>query len=263
MIEWLISMVKNMWPRVRGAFTRIVRQIRAAPHLSSNRKLRYETATRLFPFADGRDQGGWVFHSERWIRVVHRWEHRRALQERRCLSVVDNPESPARSVAVARDGTIEADVSADSIDKWVYLYLRPEENIWRNFSWKFNVRRDTDFRELQFGFRYQDFYNRYRVRHEDDFVYIDKVINGRFDNALASCPLQMSLGRDYAFEIRATDAYLTLAVNDVVCLEAYDHDNSFPQGSIAVILWENDGKTPIRVCIKDHLVAELIGQPQH
>jgi hypothetical protein len=123
--------------------------------------------------------------------------------------------------------------------------LDPQKHAWDNYSWRFRVRRDSYFRELQFGFRYQDFYNRYRYRLEDDHIYFDKVIRGGFLNAFSAVPFRMELGVWYDVRIDAFANRFRFFVDGVLMLDDFDFQNSFPVGPIAVILWESNGATDI------------------
>lgn len=51
---------------------------------------------------------------------------------------------------------------------------------------------------------------------------------------------------------------IRLRVDGKIMLAFYDLENRFPQGSIAVIFWENDKETPVDVSVKDMKVKELI-----
>jgi hypothetical protein len=127
-------------------------------------------------------------------------------------------------------------------DQWIYLHLDPLKHSWSRFSWQFDVRRITAFRELQFGLRYVDFYNRYRIRFEQDHVFFDVVDNGRFFNRLAVARFPMQLGRWYALRIDASETLFTLHVDGTLLLRATDSTERFSRGSIAVILWEDIGR---------------------
>lgn len=209
----------------------------------------------LFPSREG--AGEWVYHDEEWVRVLGRFEHRQLLQEGRALVVRDNHQKPTGEVVLGSDGSVEADVAARTQQEWVWLHLDPAEHSWRDVRWEFTVRRDTNFRELQFGFRYVDFYNRYRFRHEDGHLHFDIVVNGRFENSVTRVPFEMTLGRDYRWVIGVQDNRFVLWIDDELLMDEVDGRRLFPRGSIAVILWENDGQTPIRASVREMRVIEL------
>ena len=204
---------------------------------------------------------GWVFHDERWNRVIHRHEHRRALSQERSLTVLDHPQE--FSSALCWDGCekLSVNVPDGQPDRWVYLYLDPIQHKWRNFRWELAVARDSDFRELQFGFRYADFYNRYRFRHEDDHWFFDIVSNGKFYNSIGWRYSPMKLGREYHVVIQAVNNRFSLTVDGVVLLDEFDFANLFPHGSAAIILWEDHSTPRIEARLRNLRVVELRHQP--
>lgn len=211
----------------------------------------------IYPLAGADRHGDWIYHDEKWVRIIHRWEHRHVLRTGRALLVKDNPQEPTAEVRLDPSGSIDVDAAPLTDHEWVYLYLDPRENSWRNFRWEFSVKRDSDFRELQFGFRYVDFYNRYRFRHQEGFLHYDIVTGGRFRNSIRQVPFRMELGRCYRYEIEVRNFRFTLKVDGNVYLDELDPDRLFPRGSIACIFWEKDGKTPIRASISETQVVEI------
>ena len=210
----------------------------------------------LWPRQSDHPAARWVYRNEDWGRVVDRWEHRRALQQGEALLVEDLEQRPAVGVRVVPD-SIRAAVEAGGRERWVYLYIDPQQNLWRDFRWSFRARRGSEFRELQFGFRYVDFYNRYRFRHQDDCLYFDIVCNGAFYNSIQRIPFVMNLGQDYFFEIEARGNRFTLTVDGVLSIDERDSLNLFPRGSAAVILFQDDGRSPIAASIEDIRVVEI------
>jgi len=212
--------------------------------------------THLFPPLNS-ERLCWFFHSEAWPTVVHRRENRAVLKNGGSISVLECLEDIPDDVKIANDA-ISVVTGENNRDRWVYCFLNPLDFIWHNFSWKFNVRRCTNFRELQFGFRYRDFYNRYRFRHEDDFLYFDKVLNGRFLNGLASRSFKMDMMRAYAFEIKCIENVFTLFIDGNEMLSFVDCEDVFTHGSIALIFWEDDMKTPIVVDVFGITVSSFV-----
>lgn len=199
-------------------------------------------------FQSGRpfDLNHWIFHDEDWVRVRNRREHRIFVAAGKTPDVVDNQQNPSNEIITYPSGDVSIHVRALTCDEWIYLYLDPDAYVWTNYSWEFDVRRETDFRELQFGFRYRDFYNRYRYRFEAGFLFFDKVIRGKFYNGLNAEPFPMKLDVDYHVRIDAYKNHFRCYVNNVLISSDHDFDCSFPHGSIALILWEDDGKTDIK-----------------
>ena len=231
------------------------------------RRCRYhgqlKTSGLLFTTTDHRSAKQWVFHDESWVRVIHRREHRRIVAAGLRLSVVDNFQGPADELSFAEDGTIYFKGRAKTSDEWIYLYLDPEQYAWDNYSWQFRMRRDTAFKEFQLGFRYQDFYNRYRYRFENDHIYFDKVVRARFFNAFGAVPFRMTLGAWYDVRIDVFKNNFRCYVDGVLMLDDYDFQNCFHIGSIAIILWEPNGITDIRAAVGPISVHNLVSCDAH
>ncbi|REL24175.1 hypothetical protein DYD21_19540 [Rhodohalobacter sp. SW132] len=225
--------------------------------IKKHRKSSFTKLAILYPQRVGNVQSSWIYHSENWTKVKSRWKDRQQLKDGRSVTIIDNYEAPGDDVEMDNAGNLNVNVSATGDDKWVYYYLKPEEHIWRNFEWKFYVKRISNFRELQFGFRYRDFYNRYRFRQEKGKIFFDKVLNGQFQNDICSKEFIMELNREYEFKIICFDYYFALLIDGSVYLEIYDFEKSFKEGSIAIILWENNGKIPIQATIRDQQLHEL------
>ena len=199
----------------------------------------------------------WIYHDERWIRVMDRSKHRRLVAAGIKPQVVDNRQNPTGEVLI-NNGTIDFTGIPNSKDKWFYLYLDPATYAWRDHSFKIAIRRDTDFREFQFGFRYRDFYNRYRFRLESDHIFFDKVTKGKFYNRLGAAPFKMVHGVTYELRVDITGNRYRCFIDGKPMLDEFDFSAEFESGSIAIILWEHDGVTPISAGIGPIEVRELI-----
>jgi len=199
----------------------------------------------------------WIFHDERWERVVRRFEQREALFRGQAVTADDSPQFPTDEICFGTDGTLMFSGITISSDEWLYLHLDPERFQWKDFSWQFEVRRLSAFRELQFGFRYQDFYNRYRYRFENDCVWFDLVVNGQFYNGLSATPFRMKIGEWYRVRIDAVGRLFRLYVNgDLISID-YDINDRFSDGPVAMILWEDDGLTNIQAEVRSLTVYRL------
>ena len=183
------------------------------------------------------EAGSWIHHDETWSRVVHRHEHRRLLYDGHPLEPQDDRPQPRPEGVRVEPDSIEVRRDGGTPDRWVYLALDPERHPWRDFRWTVSVTRHTDFRELQFGFRYVDFYNRYRVRHEGGRLRFDVVHEGSFYNDLAEAPLTMEPGRPYAFSFEIRKDRFVVRVDGEPLLDEIDPFGTFPRGSVALILW--------------------------
>jgi len=224
----------------------------------SNSKLQSSIcqSRQLLPVGAFASTHAWQCYDERWSRVKYRWEHRAKLQQGKSLSYVSESPSEVTGLSILSD-MMRVDVSANGQDRWVYCYLAPESFMWRDFRWRFKVCRLSGFRELQFGFRYRDFYNRYRFRHEEDSFHFDVVQNGMFFNSLVSRPFVMDLQRSYTIDIEARGWVLRLWVDRKLVLQYFDGQRRFREGSIAIILWEDNGCTPIQADLSEMQVEDL------
>jgi hypothetical protein len=220
---------------------------RRAPHVGGE----------LFSMAEPTQRQEWIYHNEDWTRVRNRFEDRRRLRSGLMVTTVDNVQAWTPEATITPTGEIAFDLRTTTDDEWIYLHLDPRRYDWADFSWEFEVRRDTAFRELQFGFRYKDFYNRYRYRFEGDEVVFDICRDGKMVHGLNRAPLPMQLGRWYHVRIDAIDDCFRCFINGKLLLTDFDRRNSFPTGSIAIILWENDGKTDIRAAVRSLRVRRL------
>jgi hypothetical protein len=148
------------------------------------------------------------------------------------------------------------ETAANTADEWDYIYLDSNKYQWKNYSWKFNAIRHTEFREFAFNFRNQDFDNRYRYRFEENKIFFDKKIKGSWINNIASTPFIMELGRSYQIKIDSYDSIFRCWVDGQLMLENVDTDIS--KGSISIILWEDNGKTNIRADVYNNRVVKLV-----
>lgn len=200
----------------------------------------------------------WIFHDENWIRIKRFYEYQPLVNAGFQPKVVDNHQKPTNEVSFLKDGTIVFNEKTTNDYEWLYLFLDPEKYQWDNFSWKFSIRRDTYFRELQFAFRYQDLYNRYRCRFENNHIYFDKIINCKFYNEIGSVLFPMDLGVWYDVRIDIHENYFGCYVDDMLKIENFDKD--LINGSIAIILWEDNGKTDIKAAVGPMTVHKLMSK---
>ena len=209
-------------------------------------KKKYQVSELLFDNSKSSDQKQWIFHDETWDRIVHRFEDRKRLLNNLPIERNDDPLELTDEVKFMEDGTIELNRKTESDEEWLYLHLDPQQFPWDNYKMTFQFKRETEFRELQFGFRYQDFYNRYRYRFERNRIFFDKVINGRFYNGLNETHFPMQLGRFYKVTIEVFKNRFKCFVDDQLKSTDIDFSKDFPKGPVAIILWENDSSTDIK-----------------
>jgi hypothetical protein len=138
------------------------------------------------------------------------------------------------------EGEMYFHVRANTDDEWAYIYLDPARHNWTNYSWRMKFRRMTHFQEYAFNFRYIDFDNRYRYRFEDDLLFFDSKLSGKW-RAHARMPFPMALGAWYDLQIDARGDLFRCYVNGILMME--NRESTLPSGSISVILWEIDQAT--------------------
>lgn len=140
-------------------------------------------------------------------------------------------------------------------DDWDYISIDPNKEKWVNYSWEFDIKRMTEFREFAFNFRNLDFDNRYRYRFEDNKIFFDKKLKGAWVNNIASIDYPLELNQSYHVRIDVVDSIMRCYVDNHLKLENVDTDIS--SGTIAIILWEDDGKTPIEAEVSNNIVRAL------
>lgn len=140
-------------------------------------------------------------------------------------------------------------------DDWDYISIDPNKQKWVNYTWQFDIKRMTEFREFAFNFRNLDFDNRYRYRFEDNKIFFDKKVRGQWINNIASIDYPLALNQSYHVKIDVVDSIMRCYVDDVLKLENVDTD--IATGTIAIILWEDDGKTQIEAEVSNNIVHAL------
>lgn len=234
--------------RLKQAVVKIAYSIVKYGGLAFARRNPSRSSVNIYPALCGNSD--WRFHSETWSRVIHRWEDRAAYQDGRPVLRDDSVQEPAGRLTWQSSQDLSVEVPSGKKDRWVYAYLDPSSVSLGDFVWSFKVTRRSDFQELQFGFRYVDFYNRYRIRQEAGRICYDIVRNGVFYNNLASRPLVMELGRSYDFKIQVVGKRFWLYVDGDIILKGYDALNLFPRGSVAFILWESKSAPSISALVR-------------
>ena len=146
--------------------------------------------------------------------------------------------------------------SVVTTDDWDYISIDPNRHHWVNYTWEFDIKRMTEFREFAFNFRNLDFDNRYRYRFEDHKIFFDKKVHGQWVNNIASIEYPLVLGKQYHVRIDVVDSIMRCYVDGVLKLENVDTD--IATGTIAIILWEDDGQTNIEAEVSNNVVHRLI-----
>jgi hypothetical protein len=153
------------------------------------------------------------------------------------------------------EGTMHFAVKAATADEWAYIYLDPQKYNWRNYSWQMKFRRMTEFQEYAFNFRYVDFDNRYRYRFEDDLLFFDSKVKGKWV-CHKRIPFPMALGAWYDLRIDTREDRHRCYVNGMLMME--NRQGSIPRGSISIILWEIDNVTDCLADVGPSMVKRLV-----
>jgi hypothetical protein len=249
---------RKMWRRAAGFWTTAVYRFRYKMLSRTCLRQTHQPGRTLFANSDPYLRRKWVFHDEEWTRVRHRWFHRSLVRHGLPVDAGDEFQALTDEVRILDNGTMSFDGRAQTEDEWLYLYLDPDEFRWQASTWQFRVRRRTAFRELQFGFRYQDFYNRYRFRFEDERVFFDIVSRGEFHNDIDSAPFAMACDRWYDMKIDCLRNRFSCSVDGLRLLDVFDFHNTFTAGSMAIILWDDGGVVDIGLDVSDLRVRELV-----
>ena len=155
--------------------------------------------------------------------------------------------------------SITWDIPPAPTETWGYIYQEPK-NFPANYAWGLRFRKDTDFREFAFNFRYQDFDNRLRYRFEAQRLFFDKKILGFWFNNIASVSFPLELGRWYELRIENFRTFSRISVDNLPLMENVEAD--LTGGSICIIVWEDNGRTPIKARVEQnnlYLVQEKPG----
>jgi hypothetical protein len=153
------------------------------------------------------------------------------------------------------DGSMNFDVKAATADEWAYIYLDPQTYNWDNYSWQTTFRRMTPFQEYAFNFRYLDFDNRYRYRFEDDLLFFDSKIRGKW-RCHGRMVFPMAMGAWYDLRIDTRGDRHRCYVNGMLMME--NREGAIRKGSISIILWEIDGATDCIAEVGPSVVKRLL-----
>lgn len=236
-LKYLIKILKKLWYQILIIICGKKHLIKY--HDSTLKTLIYDSYKPNF-YED------WIFHDDNWNHVINRWENRRLLAKGLKLSIIDNYQPITDEVVFESSGIIKFSGTTETNDEWIYLYLDSSKYIFKNFCWIMTICKENEFKEFQFGFRYKDFYNRYRYRFENNKIYFDIVKNGKFYNDINSVPFKMTIGKNYKLNITAVENHFACYIDDKLMLYDIDFKNHFSAGSAAIILWEDNGTNPLR-----------------
>lgn len=191
------------------------------------------------------------FKDETWERVANRWEDRKKVFLGKSISSQDNFCKNRKASFEMNNILFE---SKNVIDNWIYIYDKREIS---DFLLSFNAIFLSDFREIQFGFRHVDFYNRYRFRIETGRIHFDIHYKGKFYNSIFSREFRVVLGQTYKIELVVYQTQYSIAINDRVVLAIKEELPLLKAGTYALILWDPIGNVEIKA---NYLDIKLLGR---
>ena len=188
------------------------------------------------------------------------WDEVIALQSRlgyRRVYSTGEGRADSDNTRIGNKGTICVTGHPRSNDEWHVFLLNPTRYRLYDFEWELSFCKKTSFRELQFDFRFHDLNNRYRFRFENNKVYFEKILGGQFEHDVSSIDYPVQLGLWYGMRIIAQGFRFQLLVNDICVMTEYAFDRKLCEGTLAIILWETDGVTPIQIALGRSTVYAL------
>lgn len=196
------------------------------------------------------DEKQLIFFDENWERVINRWNDRKGTFWGRKVLSKDN-HCPNKKVIFKGNNLIIR--SQDQKDDWIYILDKRE---FKNFALAFEATFFSEFREIQFGFRHVDFYNRYRFRIEAGILFFDIVYRGKFFNSIEFVEFKPEVGKMYRFEIIVRQKEYFFSVDGNVLLSVKEKWPILRKGTFAIILWDLADSSQISA---DYCNVELYG----
>ena len=145
--------------------------------------------------------------------------------------------------------------SSDIDDDWVWMEVSEELPNDLRLSLTFLLA--TPIKEVQFGVRYVDFYNRYRFRFQDGYLHFDIVVRGVFLNGLARAPFELEVGRPYRLDIDVVANALQASLDGIPTLTVRDPFRLFRRGGVALIFWDDRPGHDVALTVSDVTVRAL------
>jgi hypothetical protein len=166
-----------------------------------------------------------------------------------------HPEYQDPTELTFANGNMNFHVKAATSDEWAYVYLDPSKYSWEDYSWQVKFRRMTPFQEYAFNFRYVDFDNRYRYRFEDDLLFFDSKIRGKWQ-CHERMVFPMAMGAWYDLRIDTRGDRHRCYINGMLMME--NRQAAIRRGSISIILWEIDSTTDCIAEVGPSVVRRLV-----
>jgi len=197
-------------------------------------------------FADGSFISGLIYKNEDWQVVKKRFHDRFLVFFNLSLDTVDNSCTDNKVKVEGNNLFFESEGLKDD---WIYFY-QMDYNL-RDYELKFDAAFYSKFREIQFGFRYINFYNRYRFRVEKNRLHFDIVSKGQFYNSVHEVPLVLETNETYKFLIVVKGDQFSFVCNGKTVMTITDDLHLFEKGGVALILWDDCGKSNIKASFKE------------
>ncbi|MFC2016510.1 hypothetical protein ACFLUF_02225 [Chloroflexota bacterium] len=227
--------------------------------MTSNKlKKKFVASDLLFKTDKSLGLSQWIFHNEKWIRIKRFREWQPLISKGFVPNVVDKKQKLTKEVSFLKNGSIKFNGKTTNDYEWLILFLDLKEYNWGNYTWKFKMRRLSNFGEFQFAFRYQSLYNRYRYRFENNRIYFEKFVKCKAFHNIDSVKFPMKLRKWYNVRIDVYESNFKCYVDGKLMMQ--NSDNDFKNGSIAIILWEDNGKDDIKAEVGPMTVHKLVSR---
>lgn len=199
----------------------------------------------------------WLFHDETWDYIVNRWDYRNRLMKGERLELRDVTQPMSPEVIIEKNGIVNIDCESSTNDEWIYLYLDYSKYNWLDYSCQFTIEFETSFKEFQVDFRHIDLFNRYRYRFQDAKLFFDIVHRGEFISSLSETDFDLKNNVSYDIEIKVMGDIFQIWIDG--CLMSTDFGgNKIRSGPVAIIFWEDNGKSNIKAKMHDFSFRRLL-----
>ena len=145
--------------------------------------------------------------------------------------------------------------SCDIDDDWVWMEV--SEGLPNDLRLSLTFLLAAPVKEVQFGVRYVDFYNRYRFRFQDGYLHFDIVVRGAFLNGLARVPFRLEVGRPYRLDVDVVANALQASLDGIPTLTVRDPFRLFRRGGVALIFWDDRPGHDVALTVSDVTVRAL------
>jgi hypothetical protein len=181
-----------------------------------------------------------VYRDETWPRVQNRVEDRLSIFHGKGVASAD---TQATSDKLTLHDTYVRFESRGVPDDWIWIEVADKGLT--DYVWQFDFVAFDKFREIQFAFRYQGFYDRYRFRLDGGLLHFDILYRGMFINSIVTRPFDVEIGRVYNFRIGALSNRYFLEIDNCVQMVVSDPASLYSSGGVAFIFWDATGSADL------------------